>query len=100
MTGGQPFWLGITPEARTGAEQWKTGFHRIAVDLELPILVVTFCYRRKQAVSSMRSGQRRQQADMDAIAMLDDVQRPIRAVVRAAAPAAPVTGRQRSPPAS
>lgn len=77
MTGGQPFWLGITPEGtRTGAEQWKTGFHRIAVDLELPIIVVTFCYRRKQARildAFWPSGD--QQADMDAIyAMLDDVQ--------------------------
>ncbi len=77
MTGGQPFWLGITPEGtRTGADQWKTGFHRIAVDLGLPIIVVTFCYRRKEAriLNAFWPGGD-QEADMDAIyAMLDDVQ--------------------------
>jgi 1-acyl-sn-glycerol-3-phosphate acyltransferase len=47
--GGDPFWLGITPEGtRAGADQWKTGFYHIAADLGLPIVVVTFCYRRKQ----------------------------------------------------
>lgn len=43
------FWLGITPEGtRSGAEKWKTGFYRIAQALELPIVVIGFCYRRQQ----------------------------------------------------
>lgn len=36
------------PRARAGADRWKTGFYHIAADLGLPIVVVTFCYRRKQ----------------------------------------------------
>jgi len=77
LTGGQPFWLGITPEGtRTGADHWKTGFHRIAVDLELPIVVATFCYRRKEVriLKAFWPGGD-QQADLEAIyAMLDDVE--------------------------
>ncbi|PHS60055.1 MAG: acyltransferase [Alcanivorax sp.] len=50
LAAGDPFWLGITPEGtRTGAREWKTGFYRIALALKLPIIVVTFCYRRKEA---------------------------------------------------
>ncbi|HCE40913.1 MAG TPA: acyltransferase [Alcanivorax sp.] len=50
LAAGDPFWLGITPEGtREGAGEWKTGFHRIAVELGLPIIVVTFCYRRREA---------------------------------------------------
>lgn len=50
LAAGDPFWLGITPEGtRSGAGEWKTGFHRIAVELGLPIIVVTFCYRRREA---------------------------------------------------
>ena len=44
-----PCWLGIAPEGtRKGAERWKTGFYRIAEALDAPIVVLGFCYRRKQ----------------------------------------------------
>ncbi|MCG8438856.1 MAG: 1-acyl-sn-glycerol-3-phosphate acyltransferase [Pseudomonadales bacterium] len=44
-----PCWLGIAPEGtRKGAERWKTGFYRIAEALDVPIVVLGFCYRRKQ----------------------------------------------------
>ncbi|MFT6636216.1 1-acyl-sn-glycerol-3-phosphate acyltransferase [Alcanivorax sp.] len=44
-----PFWLGLTPEGtRTGAKRWKTGFYRIAEQMAVPIVVLGFCYRRRQ----------------------------------------------------
>tara|TARA_A100001391_G_scaffold97812_1_gene64802 strand:- start:28431 stop:29060 length:630 start_codon:yes stop_codon:yes gene_type:complete len=76
LAGGDPFWLGITPEGtRSGAGEWKTGFHRIAVELALPIVVVTFCYRRRQAriLETFWPGGDLEQ-DLEAIyAALDDV---------------------------
>lgn len=77
LAGEPPFWLGITPEGtRTGAREWKTGFYRIADDLRLPIIVVTFCYRRRQArvlQAVWPSGD--MQGDLEGIyALLDDVQ--------------------------
>lgn len=76
LKGGDPFWLGITPEGtRTGAAEWKTGFYRIAADLDLPIIVVTFCYRDKevQVLGAFRPGADRD-ADLEAIyAKLDHV---------------------------
>ena len=44
-----PFWLGLAPEGtRTGAKRWKTGFYRIAEQMAVPIVVLGFCYRRRQ----------------------------------------------------
>ena len=41
--------LGVTPEGtRSKVEEWKTGFHRIAVAADLPILLVYFDYPSKQ----------------------------------------------------
>jgi len=76
LQGEEPFWLGITPEGtRAGASEWKTGFYRIADDLRLPIIVVTFCYRRRQArvlQAVWPSGD--MQRDLEVIyALLDDV---------------------------
>lgn len=74
--GDERFWLGITPEGtRTGARQWKTGFYRIATELELPIIVVTLCYRRKEAqvLKIFHPGGERER-DLEAIyALFDDV---------------------------
>jgi 1-acyl-sn-glycerol-3-phosphate acyltransferase len=40
--------LVITPEGtRSRSERWKSGFHRIAVAAEVPILVIAFDYPRK-----------------------------------------------------
>ncbi|MDX1803365.1 MAG: 1-acyl-sn-glycerol-3-phosphate acyltransferase [Alcanivorax sp.] len=45
----EPFWLGLAPEGtRKGAERWKTGFYRIAEAMQIPVVVIGFCYRRKQ----------------------------------------------------
>ncbi|MCG8392116.1 MAG: 1-acyl-sn-glycerol-3-phosphate acyltransferase [Pseudomonadales bacterium] len=45
----KPFWLGIAPEGtRKGAKCWKTGFYRIADQMRVPIVVIGFCYRRRQ----------------------------------------------------
>ncbi len=45
----EPCWLGIAPEGtRKGAARWKTGFYRIAEAQGIPIVVLGFCYRRKQ----------------------------------------------------
>ncbi|EKF75066.1 acyltransferase [Alcanivorax hongdengensis A-11-3] len=45
----KPFWLGLAPEGtRDRAQRWKTGFYRIAEGLQLPMVVIGFCYRRKQ----------------------------------------------------
>lgn len=76
LKGRDRFWLGITPEGtRTGAREWKTGFYRIAQELNLPIIVVTFCYRRKEAQvlrAFHPTGDRDQ--DLESIyALLDDV---------------------------
>ena len=44
-----PCWLGIAPEGtRKGADRWKTGFYRIAEAQSIPIVVLGFCYRRRQ----------------------------------------------------
>ncbi|MED5387521.1 MAG: 1-acyl-sn-glycerol-3-phosphate acyltransferase [Pseudomonadota bacterium] len=44
-----PFWLGLAPEGtRTGAQRWKTGFYRIAEQMQVPIVVIGFCYQRRQ----------------------------------------------------
>lgn len=43
------FWLGLAPEGtRKGVERWKTGFYRIAEEMQVPIVVIGFCYQRKQ----------------------------------------------------
>lgn len=45
----KPFWLGLAPEGtREGAERWKTGFYRIAEQMQIPIVVIGFCYQRRQ----------------------------------------------------
>ncbi len=45
----QPCWLGIAPEGtRKGAHRWKTGFYRIAEEQDIPVVVLGFCYRRRQ----------------------------------------------------
>ena len=44
----ESFVLGITPEGtRKKVKQWKTGFHRIAVQAELPIVLAFFDYRQR-----------------------------------------------------
>lgn len=77
LKGGDPFWLGITPEGtRTGAGQWKTGFYRIAAELGLPIVVVTFCYRRKQirVLEAFWPGADMERDLQTIYALLDDVE--------------------------
>lgn len=45
----KPCWLGIAPEGtRKGVGRWKTGFYRIAQTQNIPIVVLGFCYRRRQ----------------------------------------------------
>jgi 1-acyl-sn-glycerol-3-phosphate acyltransferase len=40
--------LVLTPEGtRSRSERWKSGFYRIAVAAEVPILIIAFDYRRK-----------------------------------------------------
>lgn len=72
----EPCWLGIAPEGtRKGAERWKTGFYRIAEAQGIPIVVLGFCYRRKQVRvmgSVMPSGD--MEADLQQIvAMLAEI---------------------------
>ncbi|MDO5686506.1 MAG: lysophospholipid acyltransferase family protein [Neisseria sp.] len=44
-------WLGIAPEGtRRGVEQWKTGFHRIALSANVPIFPVAWDYARKAII--------------------------------------------------
>lgn len=44
-------WLGIAPEGtRHGTLQWKTGFHRIARQVGIPIVPVAWDYRSKSIV--------------------------------------------------
>lgn len=44
-------WLGVAPEGtRHGADEWKTGFHRIARAAGVPILPVAWDYRQKAIV--------------------------------------------------
>ena len=48
LSGPEPFALGITPEGtRARVERWKTGFHRIAVAAQVPIVVVGIDWGRK-----------------------------------------------------
>ncbi len=72
LSGPEPFTLGITPEGtRARAERWKTGFHRIAVAANVPIVVVGIDWGRKQIGvngSFMPSGD--QAEDLDAIATI------------------------------
>ena len=45
----EPSWLGIAPEGtRKGADRWKTGFYRIAEAQGILVIVLGFCYRRRQ----------------------------------------------------
>lgn len=49
LSGPAPFTLGITPEGtRSLVDRWKTGFHRIAVAAEVPIVVVGIDWGRKE----------------------------------------------------
>ena len=49
LSGPEPCALGITPEGTRGrVERWKTGFHRIAVGANVPIVVVGIDWGRKQ----------------------------------------------------
>jgi 1-acyl-sn-glycerol-3-phosphate acyltransferase len=42
------FWLAVTPEGTRGYRPyWKSGFYRIAMTAGVPLLLVTFDYRRK-----------------------------------------------------
>ena len=44
-------WLGVAPEGtRSGVAQWKTGFHRIALAAQVPILPVAWDYAEKAIV--------------------------------------------------
>jgi 1-acyl-sn-glycerol-3-phosphate acyltransferase len=41
--------LGMAPEGtRHGATEWKTGFYRIALEAEVPILLVVFDYAKRE----------------------------------------------------
>ena len=47
----QKLWLGVAPEGtRSGVAQWKTGFHRIALAAQVPILPVAWDYAEKAIV--------------------------------------------------
>ena len=65
-------WLGIAPEGtRTPGSPFKSGFHRIAVAAELPIIPVSIDYRHRVIeIHSQRPPGGDAQADADAIRQL------------------------------
>jgi 1-acyl-sn-glycerol-3-phosphate acyltransferase len=74
---GRPFLLGMTPEGtRSKVADWKTGFHRIAVEAGVPVAVVALDWgRREIAVSGTFEPSGDLAADLAAIgALLDGVQ--------------------------
>lgn len=47
----EAIWVGISPEGtRSGAEKWKSGFYRIAMSANVPIVMVGFDYKLKQII--------------------------------------------------
>jgi 1-acyl-sn-glycerol-3-phosphate acyltransferase len=47
----EAIWVGISPEGtRAGAEKWKSGFYRIAMRANVPIVMVAFDYKLKQII--------------------------------------------------
>jgi 1-acyl-sn-glycerol-3-phosphate acyltransferase len=47
----EPLWFGITPEGtRTQVARFKTGFYRVAIAAEVPLLPVVFNYRRRRLI--------------------------------------------------
>lgn len=45
----EALFLGMAPEGtRHGAKEWKTGFYRIAVEAEVPILLAVFDYGKRE----------------------------------------------------
>jgi 1-acyl-sn-glycerol-3-phosphate acyltransferase len=49
LTAGGPEFVAITPEGtRSAVERWKTGFHRMAVEADVPIAVVALDWGRKE----------------------------------------------------
>ncbi len=49
FTGHRPFLLGMTPEGtRSRTDGWKSGFHRIAVEAGVPIVVVVIDWGKRQ----------------------------------------------------
>ncbi len=48
MLASKWFWLAITPEGtRSYRPYWKSGFYRIALAADVPVLLVSFDYKRK-----------------------------------------------------
>jgi 1-acyl-sn-glycerol-3-phosphate acyltransferase len=46
---GQYFWLGLAPEGtRKHTPGWRSGFYRVAVACDVPLLVVTLDYSRRE----------------------------------------------------
>jgi 1-acyl-sn-glycerol-3-phosphate acyltransferase len=74
LSGPEPSALGITPEGtRKRVERWKTGFHRIAVAANVPIVVVGIDWGRKRiGVNGAFLPSGDLQADLDTIATILD----------------------------
>jgi len=74
LSGPEPSALGITPEGtRTRVERWKTGFHRIAVAANVPIVVVGIDWGRKRiGVNGSFQPTGDLAADLDTIATILD----------------------------
>jgi 1-acyl-sn-glycerol-3-phosphate acyltransferase len=64
------FWLAITPEGTRGYRPyWKSGFYRIALEAEVPVLLVAFDYgKRSIDVTRTITLSGNEAADMEAIA--------------------------------
>lgn len=74
LSGPEPFALGITPEGtRALVDRWKTGFHRIAVAADVPIVVVGLDWGRKRiGINGTLQPSGDLAADLDAIAQILD----------------------------
>lgn len=47
----EQLWLGVAPEGtRKGADEWKSGFYRIALEAGVPILILGFNYAQRELV--------------------------------------------------
>lgn len=74
---GRPFLLGMTPEGtRARVDEWKTGFHRIAVSANVPMGIVAIDWAKREiGVVGTLEASGDLQADLAAIgALLDGVQ--------------------------
>ncbi len=97
LTAGGPEFVAITPEGtRSAVERWKTGFHRMAVEADVPIAVIALDWgRREIGVKGTLVPSGDLDADLGAIgALLAGVEgrHPARATLPAAGrPALPVS---------